>query len=139
MNNYIKKNSSLLAFIFALCLGSCSSDPVTSFNRFIINNQSATELFYNTGSGLDERTIEIPRFILTEIEVAAFDGDRTMLIQAEEFFTQTEEDIYLLRETDDNIIEALQLNTVGALNWEIEMVSDDTYNHILLVTDEMLN
>jgi len=139
MNNCIKKNFSLLAFIFALCLDSCTSDPVTSYNRFIIDNQSSTELFYNTGSGLDERTIEIPRFNLTEIEVAVFDDDRTMLIQAEEFFTQTEDDIYLLRETDDNIIEALQLNTVGVLNWEIERVSDDTYNHILQVTDEMLN
>lgn len=137
--NYIKKNFNLLVLLFALCLGSCTYDPVTSFNRFIIDNQSSTELFYNTGSGLDERTIEIPRFNLTEIEVTAFDGDRVMLIQAEEFFTQTENDIYLLRETDGVIIEALQLNTVGVLNWEIERVSDDTYNHILQVTDEMLN
>jgi hypothetical protein len=44
-----------------------------------------------------------------------------------------------LRGIDGNIIEALQLNTVGILNWEIEMVSDDTYNHILQVADEMLN
>lgn len=139
MKNYIKKNFSLLAFIFALCLGSCTSDPVTSFNRFIIDNQSSTELFYNTGTGLDERTFEIPRFNLTEIEVTAFEGDRVMLIQAEEFFIHTEDDIYLLRETDDDIVEALQLNTVGVLNWEIEKVSDDTYNHILEVTDEMLN
>ena len=139
MKNYSKKTYLLLLFIITVYLSSCSSEPVSSFNHFIIDNQSSTALLYNTDSGLDERTIEIPRFSLTEIEVAAFDGDEAVLIQAEDFFNQTENDIFLFREAGGNIIEALQLNTAGVLVWEIEMASDNTYNHILLVTDEILN
>lgn len=139
MNNYIKKNSILLAFILVVFLSGCTSDPVTSFNRFIIDNQSSTDLFYNTGSGLDERTIQIPRFKLTEIEEAAFEGDRATLISAEDVFVPTEDPIYLLKEVNGNLIEALPLNTTGVLNWETEMVNDFTYDHILQVTDELLN
>jgi hypothetical protein len=139
MHYRIKKTYATLAFIFALILSSCTSDPVTSYNLFIIDNQSSTDLFYKTGSGLDERTIEIPRFNLTEIDDTEFDGDRVMLISAEEFFTRTEDDIYLLKEVDENLVEVLQLNTTGVLFWETEMVDDFTYNHILIVTDELLN
>ena len=135
----MKKFQFILAFILALNISSCTSDPVTSYNVFIIDNQSSIDLFYKTGSGLDERTIEISRLNLTEIDDTEFDGDRVMLISAEEFFTRTEDDIYLLKEVDGNLIEALQLNTTGALNWETEMVNDFTYNHILQVTDEILN
>jgi hypothetical protein len=96
-------------------------------------------LFYKTGSGLDERTIEILRLSLTEIDNTEFDGDRVMLISAEDFFTWMDDDIFLLKEVDGNFIEALQLNTTGVLNWETQMADDFTYNHILEVTDEMLN
>lgn len=137
MHNRIKKTYATLALIFTLI--SCTSDPVTSYNVFIIDNQSSIDLFYETGSGLDERTIEIPRLNLTEIDDTEFDGDRAMLISAEEFFTQTEDDIYLLKEVNGNLIEALQLNTTGLLNWETKMVNAFTYNHILVVTDELLN
>ena len=84
-------------------------------------------------------TIEIPRFTQTEIEEAAFDGDSAIRIEAEDFFTQTDEDIYLLKDVNGNLMEALQLNTTGVLNWETRMVDDFTYNHILVVTDELLN
>jgi hypothetical protein len=139
MQNHIKKTYATLAFIFALIVSSCTSDPVTSYNLFVIDNQSSANLFYKTGSGLDERTIEIPRLNLTEIDDTEFDGDRVMMISAEDFFTRTENDIYLLKEVDGNLIEALQLNTTGVLNWETQMVNDFTYNHILQVTDEILN
>lgn len=135
----MKKFQFILAVIIALNISSCTPDPVTSYNVFIIDNQSSIDLFYETGSGLDERTIEIPRLNLTEIDDTEFDGDRAMLISAEEFFTQTEDDIYLLKEVNGNLIEALQLNTTGLLNWETEMVNAFTYNHILVVTDELLN
>lgn len=135
----MKKFRFILAFILALNISSCTSDPVTSYNIFIIDNQSSIDLFYKTGSGLDERTIEISRLNLTEIDNTEFDGDRVMLISAEDFFTRTEDDIYLLKEVDGNLIEALQLNTSGVLNWETQMVDDFTYNHILVVTDELLN
>lgn len=135
----MKKFRFILAFILALKISSCTSDPVTSYNSFIIDNQSSIDLFYKTGSGLDERTIEISRLNLTEIDNTEFDGDRVMLISAEDFFTRTEDDIYLLKEVDGNLIEALQLNTSGVLNWETQMVDDFTYNHILVVTDELLN
>ena len=120
-------------------MSSCTSDPVTSYNVYIVDNQSSIELFYKTGSGLDERTIEIPSLNRTEIDDTEFDGDRVMLLSAEDFFTRTDEDIYLLKEVDGNLIEALQLNTSGVLNWESKMVNDFTYNHILEVTDEMVN
>lgn len=135
----MKKFQFILVFILALNIGSCTSDPVTSYNIFIIDNQSAIDLFYKTGSGLDERTIEIPRLKLTEIDDTEFDGDRVMLISAEDFFTRTEDDIYLLKKIDGNLIELLQLNTTGVLIWETQMVDDFTYNHILVVTDELLN
>lgn len=135
----MKKIQFIFAFTLALNLSSCTSDPVSSSNRYIIDNQSSIDLFYNTGSGIDERTIEIPRFNLTEIEETAFDGDRVVLITAEEFFIPTEDGIYLLKEVNGTLIEALQLNTTGVLNWETEMVNEFTYNHILQVTDEVLN
>ncbi|MCE2612340.1 hypothetical protein LVD13_05090 [Flavobacteriaceae bacterium D16] len=135
----MKKLQFIIAFILALNISSCTSDPISSSNRYIIDNQSSTDLFYNTGSGLDERTIEIPRFKLTEIEEAAFDGDRATLISAEDVFIPTEDPIYLLKEVNGSLIEALQLNTTGVLNWETEMVNDFTYDHILQVTDELLN
>ena len=135
----MKKFQFILAFILALNISSCTSDPISSNNRYIIDNQSSTDFFYNTGSGLDERTIEIPRFKLTEIEEAAFEGDRATLISAEDVFIPTEDPIYLLKEVNGNLIEALQLNTTGVLNWETEMVNDFTFDHILQVTDELLN
>ena len=135
----MKKIQFILAFILVLKISSCTSDPVTSYNVFIIDNQSSIKLFYKTGSGLDERTIEISRLNLTEIDDTEFDGDRVMLISAEDFFTRTDDDIYLLKEVDGNLIEALQLNTTGVLNWETQMVDDFTYNHILVVTDDLLN
>jgi hypothetical protein len=135
----MQKIQCILAFILALNISSCTSDPISSSNRYIINNQSSTDLFYNTGSGLDERTIEIPRFKLTVIEEAAFEGDRATLISAEDVFIPTEDPIYLLKEVNGNLIEALQLNTTGVLNWETEMANDFTYDHILQVTDELLN
>lgn len=139
MNNYTKKNSILLAFILVVCLSGCTSDPVTSFNRYIIDNHSSTVLFYNTGSGLDERTIEIAQLNHIEIEVTEYDGDSVRLIPAEEFFVPTENAIYLLKEVNGNLMEALQLNTTVVLNWHTEMVNEFTFNHILRVTDEMLN
>jgi hypothetical protein len=135
----MQKIQCILAFILALNISSCTSDPISSSNRYIIDNQSSTDLFYNTGSGLDERTIEIPRFKLTVIEEAAFEGDRVTLISAEDVFIPTEDPIYLLKEVNGNLIEALQLNTTGVLNWETEMANDFTYDHILQVTDELLN
>lgn len=135
----MKKFQFILAFIVALNISSCTSDPVTSYNVFFIDNQSSIDLFYETGSGLDKRTIEIPRLNLTEIDDTEFDDDRAMLISAEVFFTQSEDDSYLLKEVNGNLIEALQLNTTGVLNWETQMVNDFTYHHILVVTDELLN
>lgn len=135
----MKKFQFILAFILALNISSCTSDPVTSYNIFIIDNQSSIDLFYKTGSGLDERTIKISRLNLTEIDDTEFDGDKVMLISAEEFFTRTEDDIYLLKEVDGNLIEALQLNTNGVITWETQMVDDYTHNHILVVSDELLN
>ena len=135
----VKKFQFIFAFILAQGIYSCTSDPVTSYNVFIIDNQLSIDLFYKTGSGLDERTIEVSRLNLTEIDDTEFDGDRLMLISGEEFFTRTEDDIYLLKEVSGNLIEALQLNTTGVLNWETQMVDDFTYNHILVVTDELLN
>ena len=135
----MKKLQFIVALILALNISSCTSDPVSSSNRYIIDNQSSSDLFYNTGSGLDERTIEIPRSKLTEIEESAFEGDRARLIPAEEFFIPTEDGIYLLKEDNGSFIEALQLNTTEVLNWETEMVNDVTYDHILRVTDELLN
>lgn len=135
----MKKYQFILALILALNISSCTSDPVTSYNVFFIDNQSSIDLFYKTGSGLDERTVQIPRLNLTEIDDTEFDDDRAMLISAEEFFTRTEDDIYLLKEVNGNLIEALQLNTTGLLNWETEMVNAFTYNHILVVTNDLLN
>jgi hypothetical protein len=135
----MKKIQLLFTSILALNIISCTSDPVSSSNRFFIDNQSTTDLFYITGFGLDERTIEIPPFNTIEIEEAAYDGDRALLITADEFFPQTEDDIFLLKEEDGNLVEALQLNIPGVLNWQTEMVNDFTYNHTLVVTDEMLN
>ena len=135
----MKKFQFIFALIFVIQMNSCTSDPVSSTNLFIIDNQSSINLFYNRGTGLDEMTIEIPRFTQTEIEEAAFDGDSAIRIEAEDFFTQTDEDIYLLKDVNGNLMEALQLNTTGVLNWETEMVNDVTYNHILQVTDELLN
>lgn len=129
----------ILALLLVLNITSCISDPVTSYNVFIVDNQSSIDLFYKTGSGIDARTIEIPRLSLTEIDQTEFDGDRAMLIAAEVFFTQTEDGIYLLKEVDGSLMEALQLNTTGLLNWETVMVNDFTYNHTLVVTDELLN
>lgn len=139
MNNQIQFAFGLITSITLLCISSCTKDPVSSFNRFIIDNQSSTELFYNTGTGLDARTIEIAILDQTEIEVAEFDGDGIMLIQAEEFFSQNEEDIYLLKEMNGNFIQALQLNTTGILIWRTDKVGNDTYEHILQITDEMLD
>ena len=129
----------ILAFILTQFIFSCTSDPITSYNRFNIDNQSSINLYYNTGSGLDERIIEIPRFNTIEIEEAAFDGDRLILIAAEEFFTQTEEEIYLWKETNGGFIEVLQLKTSEFFNWETEKVNGFTFNHTLQVTDELLN
>lgn len=139
MHRPIKKAYAALVLIISLIVTSCTSDPLTSFNRFLIDNQSTINLIYITGSGLDERTIEIPQSNLIEIEVAEYDGDKAILISADEFFSQIEDDIYLLKEVNENLIEVLQLNTTGVLNWETEMVNDFTYNHILVVTDEILN
>ena len=135
----MKKFQFIFALIFVIQMNSCTSDPVSSTNLFIIDNQSSINLFYNRGTGLDEMTIEIPRFTQTEIEEAAFDGDSAIRIEAEDFFTQSDEDIYLLKDVNGNLMEALQLNTIGVLNWETDMVNDVTYNHILQVTDELLN
>lgn len=135
----MKKLQIILAFLLALNMSSCTSDPVTSYNHFIIDNQSSIDLFYKTGSGLDERTIEVLRFNQTEIDDTEFDGDRAMLISAEVFFASTEDDIFLLKEVNGNLIEALKLNTIGVLNWETLMVDDFTYNHVLIITDELLN
>lgn len=134
----MKKLQFILTFAIALNISSCSSDPITSYNQFIIDNQSSTNLFYKTGSGLDERIVEIPSLRQTEIDKIEFDGD-IILISAEEFFAQNEDDIYLLKEVNQILIEALQLNSTGILNWETEMTNDFTYNHILVVTDELLN
>ena len=129
----------ILIFLIVLNITSCSSDPITSYNIITIDNQSSIDLFYKTGSGIDERTIEIPPLELTEIDGTEFDGDRVMLISAEEFFSQTENDIYLLKEMNGNLIDVLQLNTTGVLTWETQMIDDFTYNHILIVTDDLLN
>ena len=135
----VPKMSTALVLLLALLVSTCTTEPITSFNRFLIDNQSSTDLFYNTGAGLDERTIEIPRLAVIEIEVVAYDGDKAQLITADEFFIETEDDIYLLKVVDGNFVEALQLNTTGLLNWEIEMVNGFTYSHVLMVTDELLN
>ena len=135
----VPKMSTALVLLLALLVSTCTTEPITSFNRFLIDNQSSTDLFYNTGAGLDERTIDIPRLAVIEIEVVAYDGDKAQLITADEFFIETEDDIYLLKVVDGNFVEALQLNTTGLLNWEIEMVNGFTYSHVLMVTDELLN
>lgn len=135
----MKKIQFTLALTLALIIFSCSSDPVTSYNVFIIDNQSSIDLFYQRGSGLDERTIEIPRLKLTEIDDTEFDGDRVMLTSAEEFFTTKGDNTYLLKEVNGDLIEALELNTTGLLNWKTEMINEFTYNHTLVVTDQLLN
>lgn len=131
----------LIAFVF-LISASCSTSSeidIESVNYYTIDNQSDFELFYNTGSGLDERTINIAPSSKVLIEEGRFYASKDP-IDANDFFREDPgQEKFLLRRENGNEIKAFQIGNSPDLNWMVESLGNYTYNHTLIVSDQMIN
>lgn len=125
---------------FILLLGSCGPNEIDieSVNFYIIDNQSSQIMIYNTGSGLDERTIVIQRLDQVIIEEGRVYASEEPYPAIEFFRRAPGNEVYLLRKVDIDTIRTLKLSNSETLNWNLEKVGKYTYNHTLLVSYQMI-
>jgi hypothetical protein len=144
MTTYVKKLLGATLAGLLLTALSCIAREIESSNTYLIDNRASHELFYDQYDGENTTTIAIPRAQITAIDDFLDLGKNPLA--ADVFFSwrfrADNEDIFLTRDSAGVEIRALQLNTTATLDWQVETVrksrSGNTYEHTLVVTDELI-
>jgi len=134
-----------LVFMFMMTFSSCMIKETETGSYYLIDNQSSFELKYKPQSSGVINEIRVLSGETSEIDETVELG--TDGRAPDEFFEikaiDINEDVYLYRDSSGIEIKALQLNTIGILNW-VETLKGrngdgNLFNYTLSVTDEMIN
>lgn len=144
MINCARKLTICILLSGVLLMMSCIVREVESLNLYKIDNQSSFELFYEPVDNINTTSLKISLSEIREIGNEITLGNEP--ITADEFFfwrsSDSNADIFLTRDSAGIQIPALQLNTTGILDWELATInrrrSGNTYEHTLIVTDELI-